>query len=116
MIIIAAGLLDRIQADLWEIPKEIIQFSQHKEPYVVSIEDHFSKFKWGFLASNKEASIIGSLIELEFQTFHSPNMLQTDHGTKFINATLQKICGLVENMNGLISYSIRQSFIKIHER
>ena len=73
-----------------EIPKEIIQSSQHKERYVFSIEDHFSKYKWGFLSSKKEASTIAPLIELAFQTFHSPNVLQTDNGTEFINATYKK--------------------------
>ena len=45
-----------------------------------------------FLSSNNEVSTIAPLIESAFRTFHSPNVLQTDHGIELINATLQKIC------------------------
>ncbi len=51
-MIIENGPHNRYVADLWYLPKEIIENSNYK--YVLDIVEHFSKWYYGYLLNTKE--------------------------------------------------------------
>ena len=51
---------ERYQLDLTELEPEIIQHYKTNHRYILTIEDHFSKFGDGFLQKSKEALIISN--------------------------------------------------------
>ena len=130
-IILANGPLDRIQLDLWSIPKFMIEKSLTGDSYkyVLSAQDHFSKFKWAILISDKTAENICQKLEIILASFTKiPKIIQTDNGKEFRNHLLVNLTqryniqlihgavrhpqtqGLVENQNGLLSKSLTKSF------
>jgi len=130
-IITVDGPLSRLQIDLWEIPKEIRDKSLNKtDRYVLSGQCHFSKYKWAFILPNKQAETVAQPVEIILNTFGGFKEIQFDHGTEFVNSTMTELCnskgvkiikgsvrhpqsqGLVERMNGLLSFSVRYAFTK----
>ena len=94
-IIIENGPHYRYVADLWYLPKEIIENSNYK--YVLDIVDHFSKWYYGYLLNTKEGPDVLKKIEIFIENFGKPTILQTDNGKEFDNHYLNNYC----NDNGI---------------
>ena len=127
-MIIPNGPFDRFTADLWEIPKEMIEASATEYRYVLSCVDHFSKYKWTELVKNKEGITIAEKLEYFFNYYSPPKILQTDNGREFENSSVRALCqrknvkfihgspyhpksqGVVEKLNDLLSKSLFASF------
>ena len=126
--ILADGPLDRITADCWEIPKEMRAASDNRYNYVLTCVDHFSKYKWTELLSNKNAEIMVTKLEYVFNYFGNPKKFQTDNGKEFVNEAVSTLCksrnieflhgrpyhpqsqGVVEKVNDFVAQSLKLSY------
>ena len=95
--------------------------------FVLTIVDHFSKYRWCRIIPNKESETVIEIFELIFGKFGNPNILQTDHGKEFKNEQVIAFCknrridlihgsvrhpqsqGVVEKINDLICQSLNHS-------
>jgi len=127
-VIVPNGPLHRIQADLWQIPKDIFEAIGKTYSHIMTCVDHFSKYKWCHLIKNKEANVIKQVLEIVFSTFKAPQILHTDNGREFKNGIIQNFLakhqvkpvygaprhpqsqGLVERSNYWLSTYIRKTF------
>ena len=132
--IISAGPFDRFTADLWSIPNEMLNASGTAYRYVLSCVDHFSKYKWTELVSNKDAQTIATKLEYFFNFYRPPVHFQSDNGKEFKNEIVSKLCqrknikmchgkpyypqsqGVVEKLNDLLSKSLYASLSKFKRK
>lgn len=98
-IIIEEGPYFRYIADLWELPIEIFEASGYKN--IIDIIDHFSKWYYGYLLTNKEAKNVLNKIEQYILSFGLPKILQYDNGGEFKNKIIENYC-INNNNNKLI--------------
>ena len=89
-IIIENGPHYRYVADLWTIPKVIAE--KVKCNYILDIVDHFSKWYYGYTLITKEAQEVFNKIEIFFENFGYPSILQVDNGGEFDNNILNNYC------------------------
>ena len=89
-IIIENGPHYRYVANLWTIPKEIAKKVNYN--YILYIVDHFSKWYYGYILKTKEAKEVFNKIEIFFENFGYPSILQVDNGGEFDNNLLNNYC------------------------
>ena len=89
-IIIENGPHYRYAADIWTLPKEIASETNYK--YILDVVDHFSKWYYGYLLHSKEAKEILKNLQIFFENFGYPKILQTDNGKEFKNELLKNFC------------------------
>ena len=89
-IIIENGPHYRYVADIWTLPKEIANLTNYK--YILDIVDHFSKWYYGYLLHSKEAKEILKKLEIFFENFGAPKILQTGNWKEFKNEIIKNFC------------------------
>jgi len=132
-MIIPTGPLERIQADLWELPKEMSKATINEYKYILTCEDHFSKYKWCFLLTNKLGTTIAQHLTIVFMTFGRPKIFQSDNGREFKNENVINLLetygvqminssprhpqsqGMVERHNYWLGVVLKSSFQKFKE-
>ena len=57
--------------------------------YILTIVDHFSKYGWIVVMSDKKASNVLRAIKLCLVTHGKPESLHTDNGSEFVNVNLK---------------------------
>ena len=75
------------QADLWYLDEPLKQNNNYE--YVMDVIDHFSKYLFSFLLTNKSSSLVLSKIKLLFLQFGKCKLFQTDNGTEFKNTEMK---------------------------
>jgi len=95
-VIISHGPFYRYIADLWQIPTEMSLLASDKThpqfKYVMLCVDHFSKFTWGVLLEDKEASTLVCELRIIFNQYKVPKIFQSDNGKEFRNNSLNTLC------------------------
>ena len=80
-IVIDNGPHYRYVSDIWYLNTQISNKTGYK--YVLDIIDHFSKCYGGYLLKTKTADEVLNKIEIYFENFGFPKILQVDNGTEF---------------------------------
>jgi len=93
-VIISNGPLQRIQADLWQIPKKIFEAIGKTHSHIITCTDHFSKYKWCHLIKDKRPQTVKQVFELVFSTFKPPSILHAGNGGEFKNAIIQEFLAI----------------------
>ena len=57
--------------------------------YILTIVDHFSKYGWIVVMSDKKSVTVLRTIKLCFVTHGKPESFHTDNGSEFVNETLK---------------------------
>jgi hypothetical protein len=114
-------------------PLQLVMFDLTKMPmrapcgsnYILSIVDHFTKYKWACYMDGKDVDKIAAYLGQIFRDRGSPERWHCDNGTEFLNAVMDKLrldlggipmsnsmprnprCqGIVEKMNGVLKAKI----------
>ena len=78
---------ERIISDITELPLELTINTKYK--YLLNLIDHFSKYAWSYLLTNKKSETIFKLIKDNFEKNGFPEQFGTDNGTEFANKKLK---------------------------
>ena len=85
--VIVAGIDDQWQADLVDI-SSLARFNKGYK-FLLTCIDVFSKFAWVVLLKNKTRESLVNGFQIILDTGRSPEKLQTDKGTEFLNRNFQ---------------------------
>lgn len=72
---------ERFLSDITELPFELTTDNNYK--YLLNIIDHFSKYKWSYLLSNKKSQTIYKFNKYNFEKNGFPQQFGTDNDTQF---------------------------------
>ena len=85
--LIFSHLNERIISDITEHPLELTINTNYK--YLLYLIDHFSKYSWRYLLTNKKSETIFKLIKDNFEKNGFPEQFCTDNGKKSTNKKLK---------------------------
>ena len=86
---------ERYQADTVELDGRITH--NHAYPYLLTIVDHFSKYGFAYVISDKKAETIRNYMAQAF-VIGEPQMLHTDNGKEFVNELLTNWLEKISNI------------------
>jgi hypothetical protein len=86
-VIEANGLYDHLQIDLIKLP-----ITPTGNQYAIVVVDIFSKFAWTSAEKSKQASQVVSMLEGIISNHGTFRVLQSDHGTEFVNSAVESLC------------------------
>jgi len=117
-VIIPRRPLERIQGDLIELDKELINACGNKFRYVFSCVDHFSKFKWCYVIEDKSAITIIRCLQNVIITFGPPSNFHTDNGKEFKNIELSNFLkkNKIKQIYGAVRHPQTQGVVERHNR
>ena len=81
--IIDQGPLFRYQADLWYLDDDLKRNNNYE--FILDVIEHFSKYLFSFLFTDKTSLLVLSKIKLLFLQFGKCKLFQTDNGKEFKN-------------------------------
>ena len=90
---------ERYQADTVYLSDYLVTYKR----YILTMVDHFSKYGWIVVMSDKKAVTVLRAIKLCFVTYGKPESFRTDNGSEFVNETLK-------------TYLLNQEYIIIETR
>jgi len=110
--------LERLQGDLIHLSPEQISACNKNYHYILSVVDHFSKYKWCFALKEKKGKAIQKCLESVITTFGPPSIFQTDNGREFKNSTLESFLksNNIEFINGSVRHPQSQGLVERHNR
>ena len=79
---------ERYRADTVELDSR--KTNNHAYPYLLTIVDHFSKYRFTYAIPDKKAETIRNCMDQAF-VIGEPQMLHTDNGKEFVNELLTKM-------------------------
>ena len=77
----------RYEADIWYLDKELKTNNNYE--YCLDIIDHFSKWLFSYLLTDKTMMLVVSKIKLYIMNYGKCKILQTDNGKEFKNSELK---------------------------
>ena len=102
-LIIDEGPHYRYEADIWYLDKELKTNNNYE--YCLDIIDHFSKWLYSYLLTDKTMALVTSKIKLYIMNYGKCKIFQTDNGTEFKNAELKTF---------LANEGIKQVFSRVY--